>query len=61
LGAPDIRESIADVLQVEPDASFEKARPLSPPFTQEMAMRTLPRLVTVRPAVGFIGQGLRGG
>jgi hypothetical protein len=48
--AVDIREIIADILEIEPDASFEQVRPNTAPVSQEMTMRTLARLMTVGPA-----------
>jgi hypothetical protein len=48
--AVDIREIIADVLEIEPDASFEQVRPNATPVSQEMTMRPLARLMTVGAA-----------
>jgi hypothetical protein len=52
--ALDVREIIADVLQIEPDASFEQIWPDTAPVSQEMAVRTLTCLMTVRAAKRFL-------
>jgi len=51
--AMDVREIIADVLEIEPDASFEQIWPDTVPISQEVAVRTLPCLMTVRAAKRF--------
>jgi hypothetical protein len=51
--ALDVRERIADVLQIESYASFEQIWPDTAPVSQKMAVRTLTRLMTVRTAKRF--------
>ena len=51
--AMDVREIITDVLKIEPDASFEQIWPDTVPISQEVAVRTLTRLMTVRAAKRF--------
>ena len=51
--AMDVGEIIADVLEIESDASFEQIWPDTAPVSQEMAVRTLTRLMTVRAAKRF--------
>jgi hypothetical protein len=46
----DIREIIADILKIEPDAPFEQVRSNAAPVSQEMTLRTLSSLMTVRAA-----------
>jgi hypothetical protein len=48
--AVDIREIIADILEIEPDAPFEQVRPNAAPVSQEMTLWTLTSLMTVRAA-----------
>jgi hypothetical protein len=56
--ALDVREIIADVLQIESDASFEQIWPDAAPVSQEMAVRTLTRLMTVWAAKRFLLESL---
>jgi hypothetical protein len=48
--AVDIREIIADILEIEPDAPFEQVRPNAAPISQEMTPWTLTSLMAVRAA-----------
>jgi len=45
----NVPERVANVLEVEPHTMFEQAGPLAIPVTQEMPVRALACLMTVRP------------
>jgi hypothetical protein len=56
--ALEIPQRIADVLEIECDTSFLKARPHPAPISEQMAVRALPRLMVVRAAKRFRPAGL---
>jgi hypothetical protein len=56
--ALDVRKRIADVLQIESDASFEQIWPDTAPVSQQMAVGTLTRLMTVGAAKRFLLESL---
>src|SRR6202166_5384258 len=49
----NVPERVADVLEVEPHTTFEQAGPLATPVAQEMPVRALACLMTVRAAKRF--------
>ena len=49
----NVPERVANVLEVEPHTMFEQAGPLAIPVTQEMPVRALACLMTVRAAKRF--------
>lgn len=49
----NVPERVADVLEIEPHTMFEQAGPLATPVTQEMSVRALACLMTIRAAKRF--------
>jgi hypothetical protein len=59
--ALEVPEGIADVLKIEVHPTLRKARPLSAPVSEEVAVRTLTGFVAVRAGERFVMPRLRMG